>query len=120
VATAAAAAPHLHQIIEDAQAIRVLALLHLQHRAKLGGVEADVLTIHLNLQLLLANTVWQRPVIVILLHNLRHSGSGTHRQSAPWPLHEVQSSAQLCRTLSARASASSMIRFNSSRTACDT
>ena len=61
---------HLHQVVEDAQAVRVLALLHLHERAQLGGGEGDVRLAQDDLQLLAAHLVWRRPVGVILFEDL--------------------------------------------------
>ncbi len=52
---------HLDQIVKDAQAVRVLALLHLHERAQLGGSEGDVSLSQNDLQLLPSCLVWWRP-----------------------------------------------------------
>ena len=74
---------HLHQVVEDAQAIRVLALLHLHERAQLGGGEGDVGLAQDDLQLLAAHLVRRRPVGVVLLEDLR----GRERPSMPETTH---------------------------------
>lgn len=61
---------YLDQVVEDAQAVRVLALLHLHERAQLGGGEGDVSLPQNDLQLLPPCFVRWRPVGVILLQDL--------------------------------------------------
>lgn len=62
---------YLHQVVEDSEAIGVLALLHLHERAQLSRGEGDVSFSHDNLQLLAANLVWRRPVGIVFLQDLR-------------------------------------------------
>lgn len=60
----------LDEVVEDAEALGVLAGLDVDEGADLGGGEGDVLVPHHDLQLLPSHAVWLRPVAVILLHNL--------------------------------------------------
>ena len=76
---------HLHQVVEDAQAVRVLALLHLHERAQLGGGEGDMGLAHDDLQLLPAHLVRRRPVGVVLFEDLQ----GQERLSVPESSHAV-------------------------------
>lgn len=66
-----AAHPVAYQVIEDAQAFGILALLYLQHRAQLCAGEGYVFPIQDDLQLLAPDTVRLWPHVVIFLHNLR-------------------------------------------------
>lgn len=69
---------HLDQVVEDAQAVGVLALLHLHEAAQLGGGEADVRLAQDDLQLLTAHQVRRRPIRVVLLKDLRSPESPSH------------------------------------------
>ena len=61
---------HLHQIVEDAQAIWILALLHLHQRTQLGGGEGDMSLAQDDLQLLASHLVRRWPVSVIFFEDL--------------------------------------------------
>jgi hypothetical protein len=60
----------LDEVVEDAEALRVLAGLDVDEGANLGGGEGDVLVAHNNLELLPPHAVGLWPVVVVLLHNL--------------------------------------------------
>jgi hypothetical protein len=64
---------YLHEVVEDAQTLRILAGLDIDEGADLGGGEGDVLVPHDNLELLPSDTVGLRPVAVVLLHDLFQS-----------------------------------------------
>eukprot|EP00303_Exanthemachrysis_gayraliae_P006915 CAMPEP_0206007436 /NCGR_PEP_ID=MMETSP1464-20131121/5763_1 /ASSEMBLY_ACC=CAM_ASM_001124 /TAXON_ID=119497 /ORGANISM="Exanthemachrysis gayraliae, Strain RCC1523" /LENGTH=201 /DNA_ID=CAMNT_0053380931 /DNA_START=213 /DNA_END=815 /DNA_ORIENTATION=- len=60
----------LDQIVEHAEALGVLALLHVQEGPDLGGHERDVLLAQHDLQLLPPVPVGRGPVVVVLLGHL--------------------------------------------------
>ena len=62
---------NLDEVVEDPEALRVLAGLDIDEGADLGGGEGDVLVAHDDLELLPADAIGLRPVAVVLLHNLR-------------------------------------------------
>ena len=66
---------NLDEVVEDPEALRVLAGLDIDEGADLGGGEGDVLVAHDDLELLPADAVGLRPVAVVLLHNLRRGRS---------------------------------------------
>jgi len=66
---------NLDEVVEDPEALRVLAGLDIDEGADLGGGEGDVLVAHDDLELLPANAIGLRPVAVVLLHNLRKQSS---------------------------------------------
>ena len=66
---------NLDEVVEDPEALRVLAGLDIDEGADLGGGEGDVLVAHDDLELLPADAVGLRPVDVVLLHNLRKQSS---------------------------------------------
>jgi hypothetical protein len=68
---------NLDEVVEDAEALWVLAGLDVDEGSDLGGGEGDVLVAHDDLKLLPADAVGFRPVIVVFLHDLR-AGSIKH------------------------------------------
>ena len=66
---------NLDEVVEDPEALRVLAGLDIDEGADLGGGEGDVLVAHDDLELLPADAIGLRPVAVVLLHNLRKQSS---------------------------------------------
>lgn len=61
---------NLDEVVEDAKPFRILTALDVDEGPDLGGGEGYVLVVHHDLQLLPANPVWWRPVVVILFHDL--------------------------------------------------
>ena len=70
---------NLDEVVEDPEALRVLAGLDIDEGADLGGGEGDVLVAHDDLELLPADAVGLRPVDVVLLHNLQAIKSNSER-----------------------------------------
>jgi hypothetical protein len=60
----------LYEVVKDTKAVRVLAVLYLEHGAQFGAGERDVLPVHHDLQLLSPDTVRRWPVVVVLLEDL--------------------------------------------------
>jgi len=60
----------LDEVVEDPEAVGVLAVLHVQQGPDLRRREADVLVAHHDLQLLAPHPVGLRPVLVVLPHDL--------------------------------------------------
>ena len=77
---------NLDEVVEDPEALRVLAGLDIDEGADLGGGEGDVLVAHDDLELLPADAVGLRPVAVVLLHNLRKQSSQICKPYLGFPL----------------------------------
>ena len=73
---------HLNKVVEHSEPLRVLAGLHLQERAQLGGGKGDVLLADHNLQLLSTDAIGLWPIAIVFLQNLvcesRGRISGSH------------------------------------------
>jgi hypothetical protein len=76
-------ATNLDEVVEDAEALRVLAGLYIDEGPDLGG-GGDVLVAHDDLELLPADVVGFRPVVIVFLHNLR-VGSSNQQSSVTKP-----------------------------------
>lgn len=62
---------YLNEIIEDAEAFRIVTGLNIHQWPNLRSSKGDVFIAHHNLKLLSSYTIWFRPVVVIFLHNLQ-------------------------------------------------
>lgn len=61
----------LHQVVKAAQTFLIFALVHVYQGADLGRREGHVLVSHHDLQLLSADPVGPRPMVVVLPHDFR-------------------------------------------------
>lgn len=83
---------NLDEVVEDPEALRVLAGLDIDEGADLGCGEGDVLVVHDDLELLAADAVGLGPVAVVLLHNLRRGRSRQWEANQIWLLAAVNPS----------------------------
>ena len=61
---------HLYEIVESSQSFRILALVHVDQGADLGGGEADVIVSEDDFELLAADAIRPGPHVVIFAQNL--------------------------------------------------
>lgn len=61
----------LNKIVEASETLRILAIVDVDKRSDLGRSERDMLVAHDDLELLTTDSVWWRPQLVVLLHDLR-------------------------------------------------
>ena len=62
---------HLYEIVESSQSFRILALVHVDQGADLGGGEADVIVSEDDFELLATDAIRPRPHVVVFAQNLR-------------------------------------------------